>query len=386
MTGQVRLLQGQTVLEDDRKLSQYSLPEGATISALFEPDVDINIEVSTGPQSHKFSVSNSTSVMALKFQIGDLMIFGVAPERLEIRLGDIVLDDPMPLHFYEIKNGSTLNIFKPYVSVTIENNQGATLFWRLSRNDTIREVKAKLATAKWKSKTRFHFYNTSTNTRKGYKSNQSEFDEIRAVDDGEISVEGMRLYLISENKGFKELDDDKITESYKIKDGDNLYVLSYRWGFNTCTVTMTTNRKKIQGVEDEDTCLAIKLRVQDQFGFPVSNIKLFQQRNKIEVREYWYIARGGIGIPDKQKPFSKSKNASYDSQHPKVPHLVAITVQELQLEGAKIEEENKARKAKLAEQIKANAEAAERRRSEEERVKKMQAEKDEQARYFVVQT
>ena len=133
MTSQVRLLQGQTVLEDDRKLCEYSLPEGVTISALFEPDVDINIEVSIGLEIHNLALSNSTSIMALKVQICDLMIFAVAPERLEVRLGNVKLEDEMPLHFYEIKNGSTLNILKPYVSVTIENNQGATLFWRLYR-------------------------------------------------------------------------------------------------------------------------------------------------------------------------------------------------------------------------------------------------------------
>ena len=48
MSSKVRLLQGQTVLEDDRKLCEYSLPEGATISALFEPDVNISIDVSIG--------------------------------------------------------------------------------------------------------------------------------------------------------------------------------------------------------------------------------------------------------------------------------------------------------------------------------------------------
>ena len=35
---------------------------------------------------------------------------------------------------------------------------------------------------------------------------------------------------------------------------------------------------------------------------------------------------GVIGIPDEEKPFSKSENASYDSQHSKVHNLVAITV------------------------------------------------------------
>ena len=105
-----------------------------------------------------------------------------------------------------------------------------------------------------------------------------------------------------------------------------------------------------------------------------------------------------IGIPDEKKPFSKSKNASYDSQHPKVPHLVAITVQELQIEGEKIEEERKARQSMWDERINAYIEASvagltveeyevkraeERRKAEEarsERQRKIQAEKDEKAR------
>ena len=137
MIGQLRLLQGQTVLEDDRKLCEYSLPEGTTISALFEPDVDINIEVSTGPQVHNLIVSNATSIMTLKDKSCGVMRCGVAPERLEIRFGVVTLEDPMPLHFYGINDGSTLNILKPYVSVTIENNHGTETFWRLDRKDRL---------------------------------------------------------------------------------------------------------------------------------------------------------------------------------------------------------------------------------------------------------
>ena len=70
---------------------------------------------------------------------------------------------------------------------------------------------------------------------------------------------------------------------------------------------MTKNGKKIHGVEDEDACLAIKLRVQDQLGFPVCNIKLFKQkRNSTEVREYWYPTgahKSVIGMPDEERPF-----------------------------------------------------------------------------------
>ena len=69
MTSQVRFLHNQIVFEDDRKLCEYSLPEGATISALFEPDVNISIDVSTSLELHNITITNATSVMAIKVHI-----------------------------------------------------------------------------------------------------------------------------------------------------------------------------------------------------------------------------------------------------------------------------------------------------------------------------
>ena len=122
-------------MEDDRKLSEYSLPEGAMISALFEPDVDINVEVKMGFQVESATVLNTTSVMALKVKICDVMMCGMAPEKLEVRMGDVTLENPMPLHFYGVKDGTKLDLLKPYVGVTIENNFGNKIYWRLRRND-----------------------------------------------------------------------------------------------------------------------------------------------------------------------------------------------------------------------------------------------------------
>ena len=137
----MRLLHAHAPMRDDRKLSEYSIPEGATISALLEPDVDINIEVSIGHKTQKLTVPNSTSAMALKVQISGVMKCGVAPEKLEITLGDLTLEDSMPLHFYGVKNGSTLSILKPYVIVSIEDNHGDVICKRLNWKDTIQEVK-----------------------------------------------------------------------------------------------------------------------------------------------------------------------------------------------------------------------------------------------------
>ena len=192
MTGQVRFLHNQTILEDDRKLCEYSLPEGTIISALFELDVDIMIDVSTGSQVHSLTVSNAMTVMALKVQICDVMRCGVAPVKLEIRLGDITLDDPMPLHFHGVSDGSLLNVLKPYVSVTIDNNLRSSLYWRLNRKDTIREVKTKLT--QYASQMKFDV---------SYK--YESITEIRGVDGSGMNVEGMRPILDNRGQEFQRI-------------------------------------------------------------------------------------------------------------------------------------------------------------------------------------
>ena len=292
-------------MEDDRKLCEYSLPEGATISALFEPDVDINIEISTGHQSQKLTVSNTTSVMALKVQLCGVMKCGLAPERLEIRLGDITVEDPMPLHFYGVEVGSILDVIKPYIRVRVENNKGDFICWLLDRKDTIKEVKAELATSL-----------------------------------GNVSIKQMHLYLVSEGQNFDELDDDDETvERCKIRDGDRLYLLTYRWVRNEYDVTVKKTGRKIQDVEPEDTCLGVKVKAQDQTGTPVSTIKLARfpenERTINCVERGWRTTRVQkykqlIEISNEKKPVTKKEP------------LHVVTEEELKADVARVEQEKKA--------------------------------------------
>ena len=293
-------------MEDDRKLSEYSLPEGATISALFEPDMDVNIEVSSRHHAQNVTICNATSVMALKVQICDAWKCGVAPEKLEIRLGDVRLEDPMPLHFYGINDGSKLDLVKPYIRVTVENNQGDLMCWRLDRKDTIREVKVELA--------------TSLNN---------------------VSTKQLHLYVVSNGHNFDELDDDEQTvENYKIKDDDSLYLLTYKWTPDK-TVTVTKNGKKLQSVEADDTCLGIKVKVQDQLGMPVSTLKVFRadhisKEHRHEVKRYFHEG--------------KRLQCLTDDINKGTYHLAVVTEEELQAEVPKIEEEWKAEQERKREE------------------------------------
>ena len=304
-------------MEDDVKLYQYSLPEGASISALLEPDVDINIEVTMGFQAEKVTLLNTTSVMALKVQICGIMRCGVTPEKLEIKLGDDTLEDPMPLHFYGIKNGTKLELLKPYVDVTIENNFGNKIYWRLRRKDLIKDVKVKVAS-----------------TQKFLKPDPRYEDEINK--DGTITAEGLRIYLMRNASNFIELDDDETVECCTLKDGDKLFLLSYRWLTYEGDVTVRKNGAKVQGVEIGDTCLAVKLRVQDQMGLYASTLNVFdKKRDTDELTDYFDGGKQKEGLRDEEKPFK--------SVHYSQSHLIVITDEELQAAALQIAAEQKAK-------------------------------------------
>ena len=342
MTSQVRLLQGQTILEDDRKLCEYSLPEGAIISALFEPDVDIDIRISMGEEVWHLKVSNATSIMALKVQVCGAINCGTAPEKLEARLEDVILEDAMPLHFYNIVEGSLLMFLKPYVGVRIENNHGTVVFWRINRKDTIKKIKAKLATVKSSdasAEKKFSFSQNGTQFN-GYVSGGHQ------VDDG-MSIDGMRLYLVAGGK-FRELDDDDTIQDCKIKDNGKLYLLIYRWT-KECSVEALKTGRKLWGVEEADTCLGIKVKFQDQLGIPVATLKLFYEQE--QSFGPWFVSRRGKKkdyhteqqIDDEKKPASHTRK------------IVGITKEELQAEEARRQEEE--RQAQLERRHKRSAQS-----------------------------
>ena len=118
----------------------------------------------------------------------------MVPHKLEIRLGDVTLEDQMPLHFYEIMNGSKLKVIKRYVDVTIMNNKGTEIFWRLKSRDTIKEVKAKLAVVQ----------NSSGSTRSlsdlQYGTSFSGQISGGYFPDSGISAEASRLYFDAEGQ------------------------------------------------------------------------------------------------------------------------------------------------------------------------------------------
>ena len=217
-----------------------------------------------------------------------------------------MLQDDRKLNEYGITETNTLEARKPYTGVTVENNYGNKIYWRL---DTNREVKVKLASAQSSlaaASPQGEFSFTSlgggfdgqlanpllkdikqpdgtVTSEKGSRPIFLYRDETTydgnfsggAPRAGTVSAEVVRLYLIVDDQIFEELSEHRTVEYHEIKDGDNLYLLTYRWTYNEGDVTMEKTGKQLEGVERDDTILGIKLRMQDQFGIPVSDLKLF---------------------------------------------------------------------------------------------------------------
>ena len=178
-----------------------------------------------------------------------------------------------------------------------------------------------LAAARSSSPMRFHFYlPKSYQPNITTRANVSSCNEIRGYQGAGMIPKSMRLYCEVDGK-FDELDDHKTVENYKIKDGDNLLMLTYTWTLNEGDVKVLKTGRKIHGAELEDTCLAIKLRAQDQVGVPVKDIRLF------------YMQQGTCTlIMDEERPLRNGRAP-----------LVVATEDEFQAEVTRVEEE-KARK------------------------------------------
>ena len=301
---------------------------------------------------------------------------------------------------------STLNILKPYVGVTIENNHGTEIFWRLHRKDTIKEAKTKLAMVHYSNKMRFYLYRHSPDgpgTARKVRGDGSSFTEMTGYEEGGMSIDGMRLYLITGDRNFNELDDDKTVEKHGITDDSKLYLLSYSWS-NKCDITVMKTGRKLHGIEEQDTCLGIKVRVQDQTGLPVASFQVFLgilvQYSGVSYDIRKYNLKGGW-IQDTNKPLMIHQMAP----------LVVITEEEIQAECARKEEERKAqeeerkveaakiaewraeqalRKKRQREELEAAAAsvgltveeylAEQARKEKEERKRQIQAKRDEQAK------
>ena len=220
----------------------------------------------------------------------------------------------MPLHFYGVEDGSKLEALKPFVNVMVETNHGREIYWCLDRKDAIEKVKVELATS---------LPNTNENSNK------------------RVKIEQFHLYLVSDGQKFDELDDDKTVEDCKIKEDDKLYLLSYMWS-KKMKVTVKKTGTIVRGCEQDDTCLGVKVKAQDQLGTPISTFILVR------------MTQHQLGENPLGKPYHPNQPHDYirkfkqliEIGNEKIPFnykesLFIVTEEELEADPARLEEEVK---------------------------------------------
>ena len=252
IAGAVRVIKGQEVLPDGSTLEQHGITGGSTVNIIIEPEKEINLTLKLGPKEFTHKVKTSVRVRELKQQLidDDKVGFMLSEFELIISPGDNdgiaadipLVDESLPLHLHEVGDNTTMKITGGRVLIELVNEQGKHLFRAFPRNMTIRQMKKKIL---------------SDDISLFRKCNEC----YRKLDDkapiGNILSNNNVIYYI-EDKCFEP--DQMIGVVCKI-------LVIGRVGAN-------------QG----DTALSVKLRVQEQMGFPVRclNISLFSKIKTIE--------------------------------------------------------------------------------------------------------
>ena len=242
----------------------------------------------------------------------------------------------------------------------MENNYGNKIYWRLDRKDKIREVKVKLASTQSSlaasPENEFYFHaegadfdghleNPYSEDQKDFKGETIYEKGVRPLSlsqtnmtyngansagcamAGIVSAEATRLYLVTEyqandenaaenpylgksvvkpaeDRVFEELEDDKTVEYHQIKDGDELYLLTYKWTYKEAKVTVHKTDKILQGVEKEDTVTGIKVKIQDQMGIPANTLTLLRDRVVVAGEYFSADSKPFRHMRDKNKPIT----------------------------------------------------------------------------------
>ena len=146
-----------------------------------------------------------------------------------------------------------------------------------------------------------------------------------------VKVEQLHLYAVTNGQNFAELnDDDETVESCKIRENDSLYLLTYRW---TCKLTVTVKKSgsELCGVDPDDTCLGIKVKVQDQMGLPVNTLKVFREHNNTP--EDFFHGYPREEFSDEVKPFISCSAGLTVITEEELPAEIPEIPEELEAEG-----------------------------------------------------
>ena len=273
ISGAVRVIKGQDVLPDGSTLDEHGITDGSTVNIVIEPDKEISIKMKLGPKEFTHKVMNSVRLRELKQQLIDGDIVGFSLEDLTLIVSaddnhgvnnDIPLDDEsLPLHLCGVSDDMILKIMGEKITIQLVAYDGDRYQKSFPKRITVDVLKQGIQSVN-------SFFGT-------YNPDQRK---------------GVWLF-VKRGESYKKLPDAAPIGSV-LSDNDVVHFIEDRFFSKGQLIPVYYNNKEINRVgcsrddDNYDTVLSVKLRLQEQLGFPVDSADVKNSRG-ISLQDYQKI-------------------------------------------------------------------------------------------------
>ena len=283
ISGAVRVIKGQEVLPDGSTLDEHGIIDGSTVNIVIEPEKEINLQIKLGPKEFTHKVSSSLRVRELKQQLIDGGTVGFtnfsliisSSENAEITDDVPLEDESLPLHLCGVGDNSVLRMIGDNVRVHLVTQRGHHWFKQFPRNMTIGQMKKAIRSVD-------HFFTIDRNYKYATQNDPTLLTDI--------------LLFREHGESYRKMDDDEEPIGAKLADNDVVYFIEERF-FSREEMIMVYymgeeigsvgwSKQNAAGSGQNETVLSLKLRVQDQLGFPVSCVDVKDDVGSMENNEY----------------------------------------------------------------------------------------------------
>lgn len=290
ITGAVRVIKGQEVLPDGSTLDEHGIIDGSTVNIVIEPEKQVNLRIKLGPKEFTHKVKSSLRLRELKQQLIDGSNVGFtnfsliisSSESAEIT-DDVPLEDALlPLHLYGVSNNSVIRIIADNIQIHLVTQRGHHWFKQFPRSMTIGQMQKAIRSVDY-------FFTIDP----GYAT----FNDTTLLTD--------ILLFLKDGDSYIKLDDGEAPIGAKLSDNNVVHFIEERFFSPWQMITVYNQDDEIGSVGwsmqnrpqscKNEMALSLKLRVQDQLGFPVSCVDVMYNGRSMGNDE-WIQDVNGIRI------------------------------------------------------------------------------------------
>ena len=312
------MIQGQKVLQDGNTLEGHGITDGSTVNIAIEPDKEINLQIKLGSKEITYKVKRSKHTCSLKKQLTndgtvglplDMFSLMISTDQKEGMTKDVLLlDESLPLYLCGIDDKTAINVIIGRVTVQLVNAKGNKWYKTFPKTMTVNQIKqiirsvdslhmadVRLFMYIWLFVKRGEIYQ-EIDGEGPIDAILSDNNIIHFIGDRFFTKQmSMPVYEVTEAMGLNEVAEPvnhglnrgrgirqmcrnggRQRWSYR---GNTFWVDEVRWsgpcrdGSDSAGSNKGTVIGRV-GFDQNDTVLSVKLRVQAQFGFPVSRVTI----------------------------------------------------------------------------------------------------------------